>query len=287
MNGRRDDGGQESTETMNNDYSAILRRRLAIRPEGPLDVQSKLEHFALINYALPKSRLEPYIPPHRFDIPEFEVNGQRMALMSAVPFVDVDFHFIHLFPFLKLSFGQTNFRVYVIDKKTQEHGVWFFGTTLGSAVVHVARNAWRIPWYYAHYQIKCDYDHQINRYKTYQYSINSAWCQAQIELEDTGERISSAAGFDSFDAMRLILTHPIDGYYFRHDRQIGSYSVWHEPIAMTVGRARNLYFSLYERLGLLSREEMQKPHSVFLSPLTEFRVFLPPKVIDQPDWRDT
>lgn len=264
---------------MSIDYRDILNRRLAIRSTGWLDVRSKLKHFALINYALPKSRLEPYIPAQLFEIPEFKVGGRQLALMSAVPFVDVDFHFMHLFPFLKFGFGQTNYRVYVIDKKSGEHCVWFFGTTLGSIVVYLPKSVWKIPWHYARYQIACHYDRQTNRYTRYQYSIDSKWGHARIDLEDTGEPISSVEGFASLDESRLILTHPVDGYFYRSDNQIGGYSVWHETVPMTVGKARDLYFSLYERLGLLSKEEMQHPHSVFICPETDFNVILPPKVI--------
>ncbi|MBK8430016.1 MAG: DUF2071 domain-containing protein [Chloroflexi bacterium] len=262
------------------DYDHILRGRLATQRNGRLDVRSGLHHFALINYALPKARLEPHLPTNRFEIPEFDINGRPLALMSAVPFVDVDFHFRRLFPFAKFRFGQTNYRVYVFDKERQEHCVWFFGTTLGSAVVYLARGAWRIPWHYARYQINCHYDQPAGRYTTYQYSVRSPWGAAEIDLEDTGEAIKqdSAAGFTSFAEMQLILTHPVDGFFYRLDGQVGSYSVWHETIPMTVGKARNLYFGLYERLGLLSREEMQRPHSVFLCPATEFVVFLPPKI---------
>jgi len=264
---------------MDNDYRAILERRLAKHPDGLWDVYSKLHHFALITYALPKSRLERYIPQSRFVIPEFTVNGQRLALMSAVPFVDVDFHFARLLPFAKFHFGQTNYRVYVIDRTTQEQVVWFFGTTLGSPVVHVARSLWGIPWHTAHYQINCDYDQPSQRYRAYQYTIHSQWGEAQIDLEDTGEPVAGMAGFSSFDEMQLILTHPVEGYYYRLDGQLGGYQVWHEPIPLTVGRARHLYFGLYERLGLLSREEMLNPHSVCLCPATEFKVLLPPKVL--------
>ena len=77
-------------------------------------------------------------------------------------------------------------------------------------------------------------------------------------------------GFDSLAAFQLILTHPVDGYYQRADGRLGGYSVWHERIPLTVGRGRHLYFGLYEQLGLLSRAEMQQPHSVFLCPETEF-----------------
>jgi hypothetical protein len=265
---------------LNAEYRDILNRRLVDRPNGRLDVLSQLKHFALINYTVPKSRLEPYIPSSRFAIPEFTIGGRQLAMMSAVPFVDVDFHFIRFFPLLKFHFGQTNYRVYVVDRKSGEHAVWFFGTTLGSLLVYLPKFAWSIPWHYARYRITCDYDSQINRYKTYQYTITSKWCHARIKLEDTGEPVSSAEGFASFDEMKLILTHPVDGYFYRADNKVGGYSVWHEEIPFTAGRPHDLYFSLYEKLGLLSRDEMQQPHSVFMCPATEFQVFLPPRVIE-------
>ena len=264
---------------MSAEYRDILNRRLFVRPHGRIDVLSKLKHFALINYALPKSRLEPHIPTSRFEIPEFTIGGRRLAMMSAVPFFDEDFHFIRLFPFLKFSFGQTNYRVYAIDKRSGGHVVWFFGTTLGSPVVDFAKGMWGIPWHYARYRIECNYDSQRNPYSAYQYTINSKWCDAQIELEDSGEPVSTVEGFASLDEMKLILTHPVDGFFYRSDKKVGGYSVWHEEIPLTAGRAHNLYFSLYEELGLLSRDEMQHSHSVFICPETEFKVFLPPKVI--------
>jgi hypothetical protein len=48
---------------------------------------------------------------------------------------------------------------------------------------------------------------------------------------------------------------------------------------MTVGQARQLYFAVFERLGLLSKAEMQQPHSVLICPATDFTVFLPPKTL--------
>ena len=262
---------------MDLDYRASLERRRADRrPAGWLDVRTLLKHFALITYALPKARLEPHLPADRFEIPEFTVGGQRLALMSAVPFVDADFHFPRLLPFLKFGFGQTNYRVYVIDRRTGEHAVWFFGTTLGSAVVHVARGAWGIPWHPARYAIECAYGER--RYTAYQYSVASAWGEARIDLEDTGAPLREAEGFASLAELQFILTHPVDGYFYRADGRVGTYSVWHDLLPLTVGRPRTLYFGLYERLGLLSREEMQRPHSVLLCPETEFHVFLPPRL---------
>ena len=270
-------------------FRTTLQSRIAARRFGLIDVRSDLLHFALITYALPAERLRPHIPP-RFDIPTFPINGEQLALMSAVPFLDADFHFYRLAPFLKWQFAQTNYRVYVVDRETGEHCVWFFGTTLGSWVVYLARTLWRIPWHYADYDMICDYNPSRRAYDRYEMYHFSKWATAEIELEDTGERMALIPGFSTLDEQLLILTHPIIGYFYRlpNERRlssskpsgvldVGTYSVWHEEIPLTVGKAKHLYFSLYERLGLLSREEMESPHSVLICPRTTFEVHLPPK----------
>lgn len=260
-------------------YREILNNRLETHNKNFMDAGTTLFHFALINYALPKSRLEKYIPSDKFDIPEFDINGHKMAMMSAVPFLDIDFHFINICPFLKFKFGQTNYRVYVIDKKTGQHLVWFFGTTLGSHIVKIPRLLWKIPWHHAKYNINCKYSESEKRYLNYELSTESEWCDSNIVLEDTGLPIDICDGFSDYDTLKLILTHPVTGYFYRLDKQLGTYSIWHEEMKLTKGNARNLYFSLYERLGLLSAEEMQNPHSVFICPEIYFKINLPPKRI--------
>src|SRR4051794_26241752 len=112
------------------DYATLLQERVQARTGGFWDVHSTLRHFALINYALPAERLARYIPTERFEIPTFPIGGQQLALMSAVPFWDHDFHFVRVAPWLRFAFGQTNYRVYVRDRTTGQDLVWFFGTTL-------------------------------------------------------------------------------------------------------------------------------------------------------------
>ena len=276
---------------MTNSARRILEQRLVKPPGNLLNIRTDLLHFALITYALPKQRLEPYIPADRFEIVEFDIGGRPMALMSAVPFWDADFRYARLAPFLTFQFGQTNHRVYVIDKQTGQHVVWFFGTTLGSPIVFGARWLWRIPWHMARYQLDCHYDVQQGRYEQYEYQVQSDWCAADISLEDTGHPVTNAIdGFASLDDWKLILSHPVEGFFYRLDGCLGTYSVWHEEIPLTVGRPQHLYFSLYERLHLLSREEMLHPHSVFICPKVTFEVYLPPRklsaVSGQPSGRD-
>lgn len=250
----------------------LIQNRLHKRPPGILDIRSNLLHFALINYAVPKSRLEPHVLTERFEIMEFDLNDEKLALLSVVPFVDADFSFYRFMPWLKFHFPQTNHRIYVLDKATGEPVVWFLGTTLGSQVVHLARALWRIPWYPAKYRINCHYDQALSRYETYQMQIDSNWCAAEIEIADSGQRLELSA------AEQLILTHPVDGFFYRLDGRPGGYSVWHELIPLTSGKARHLYFSLYERLGIMSQAEMQAPHSIFLCPNILFEIYMPPKL---------
>jgi hypothetical protein len=253
-----------------------LARRLQPRALGFIDIVSELHHFALINYAVPRERLAPYIPD-RFEIVELPIGGQPRALLSVVPFIDVDFRFVRL-PFVRFRFAQTNHRVYVRDRRSGEHVVWFFGTTLGSRWVHMAQLLWRIPWHHARYRIRCEFDEASQRYQHFQYDIASRWCSARIDVEDTGEPCPLLDGFGSTDEMTLVLTHPVEGYFHRRDGRVGTYQVSHPIIPTRVARPRDLYFSLYERLGILTRDEMQNPASVLITRRTEFSIHMPPRV---------
>ena len=258
------------------DPQEILRSRLVLPKQGPMHADTDLRNFALINYALPKKRLESHIPDC-FDIPEFEIDGVKMSLLSVVPFYDDNFR-LSSFPLIKSHFFQTNFRVYVINKKTSEHVAWFFGTTLGSQFVRIPQLLWKLPWHHAKYNSQCEYDNFAKRFKKYEIHIFSNWCNADIDIEDTGRAMGNVKGFASLDEMRLILTHPIEGYFYRRDGKIGTYSIWHEEMKGTIGKGRKIYFSLFEKLNLLSREEMNQPHSIFLCPQIKFKICLPPIV---------
>jgi len=255
---------------------AILDHRLQPPSTNWLTVETQLRHFALITYALPAERLARHIPSERFDIFTTEINGTSQALISVVPFVDVDFHFMRIAPFAKFHFAQTNYRAYVIDKASGELCVWFFGTTLGSPVVHLPRVLWRIPWHPAHYDIDCAYDANTQRYQRYRMQAKSSWSALHVELHDSGNTARTHIGFADEATFKLVLTHPITGYFYRLDGALGSYRVWHDELTLSEGNATTAYFGVCERLGLLSRDEMLHPISVLMTKQTTFKVLLPP-----------
>lgn len=257
---------------------AELESRLIPGKRGFLDIDAPLEHLALITYAVPVERLAPHIPLERFEVPTFEVGGERRALLSVVPFIDAAFRF-RMAQFVRFHFAQTNYRVYVIDRETGQHCVWFFGTTLGGWPVHLARWLWKIPWYPAKYAWRCRWDENAGRYKDFIYRARSEWGDARVELRDTGEPAGLLPGFDSMEEQTLILTHPVDGYFHRLDGKLGTYSVGHGVLEFTRAEPVDLRFDLLERLGVLTPEEAQQPHSALISRETAFQIRMPPRAV--------
>jgi hypothetical protein len=95
---------------------------------GALDVRTRLRHFAIVTYAVDPAALRPHVHS-RFDLDTvLDRDGRRCALISVVPFQDVDFAFLKC-PWPRWSFGQTNYRAYVIDSVT--------GTKPGSSHSHI------------------------------------------------------------------------------------------------------------------------------------------------------
>jgi len=227
---------------------------------------SGLEHFAIVTYAILAERLRPHVH-QRFELDCIDGEaGKQLALVSVVPFIDRDFHFSGV-PYPRFRFGQTNYRAYVIDRATGKRAVWFFGTSLDSWTVTIPRHLWKLPWYRGRIRFDCVFDP----------AAESEWAPLELELEDSGQPVSALAGFPSLESGAVTLTHPLDGMYYRRDGKLGSYSVWHERLALTSGRVVTAKIGLFDRLGLVPFAEQTTPHSVMIQRLTEFTVYLPPR----------
>jgi len=63
---------------------------------------------------------------------------------------------------------QTNYRAHVRDRESGLDAVWFFGTTLDSLTVVVARHLWKLPWYRGRIRFSraMDLDGNYRRYIT-------------------------------------------------------------------------------------------------------------------------
>ena len=246
------------------------------KPSG-LDVQCKLQHFALITYAVDPARFKEIIPA-RFKLDTVQYQGKQHALMSVVPFIDVDFSSA-VYPFPKFTMGQTNYRVYVIDQETQERCVWFLGTTLDSWTLIVPRYVWQLPWHPAQIEFDCQQDAE-GRYTQYKMRTQSAWATSDVHLSQSEHDPWLFEGFPNLESYQVFLTHPLAGFYHRRDGKLGSYRVWHgrlNPKPATLHYAR---FELLAKLNLVCYEDQLKPYSVLIEPINEFTIYLPPRCLN-------
>lgn len=255
------------------DYKKELETRITNRQKHSLiDVNTRLAHFALISYAVPVDKIRHHIPKP-FKLWSFNKNGTDYALISAVPFMDKDFSFYRFAKAIKFKFFQTNFRTYIINQETNEYSAWFFGTTLGSITNLVPKIFWQMPWEYGRYKFEYNLENDI--YSKYQMSFSSKQGNGIVDIQSDTKKMKLLDGFDTIEQQRFILTHPTKGYY-QIGKDIGTYQIWHPEMNLWQGKSKSLYFEIYERLNFLTKEEMQTPHSVLITPEIEFDILLPP-----------
>ncbi|MBL8269235.1 DUF2071 domain-containing protein [Steroidobacter sp.] len=245
-------------------------------PSG-MDVLCKLQHFAIITYAVDRRRFAGLMP-ERFALDTIEIEGCEKALISVVPFIDVDFTSA-VYPFPKFTMGQTNYRIYIVDRQTGERCVWFLGTTLDSWTLAVPRLLWNLPWYSGKVSFECDFDSAQGIYKKYKMSTQARWAAAAVELKQAADAKLRFPGFPDIETGLVFLTHPLAGFYHRRDGKLGTYRVWHKQLAVRPAELVSARFGLLDRMGLVNEAEQQVPHSVLVEPINEFTIYLPPKVL--------
>ena len=250
---------------------------LTLRPApSGIDAVTRLADFAIITYAVPPERLRPLIH-ERFALDTIDIGAGERALLSVVPFRDLDFT-AAAFPFPKFSFGQTNYRVYVRDRLSGEHCVWFIGTTLASWMVAFPRFLWRLPWHHGRMRFDCEL--VGGRYVRYEMKTESRWAPASLSL-CSSEADARHPGFSDQETALVCLTHPLTGYYFRRDGRLGRYYIWHDQLKLHAGKVNAAHFGLLDQLGLVPFTEQAQPYSVLLQPETEFTIYLPPVRVDE------
>ncbi len=248
------------------------------RPEpSGIDVLCKLQHFAIVTYAVDVERFKGLIPD-RFALDTVEFSGRPKALLSVVPFIDIDFTSAK-YPFPKFKMGQTNYRIYIRDQNSGERCVWFLGTTLDSWTVAVPRYLWNLPWHTGKVTFDCDQDSTTGRYIKYRMTTVAAWAPAELELIDDSNSAINLTGFPDVETGLVYLTHPLAGFYHRRDGKLGTYRVWHARLQVTQAKLLRAHFGLLSRMNLVSEDEQQSPHSVLVEPMNEFTIYLPPKVL--------
>lgn len=224
--------------------------------------------FAIVTFAVDPLALRAHLPAD-VEADVFTLSsGTPAAFVSAVAFRARGFR-LRALPWPRASFPQTNYRAYV--RVGGERGVWFFGTSLGSALAALPRRLWGLPWHHDDIELRADWrGERCDRYQL----RTTGWGQA--ELEAVGRDGEAALdGFADVEEARRVLTHPLVGHFPGHDGSRLTVTVWHPPLAPQPGEARRVRFAVFERLGLV--HPGQAPHSLLLQRETPFVTFLPPR----------
>ncbi|HYK95531.1 MAG TPA: DUF2071 domain-containing protein [Candidatus Dormibacteraeota bacterium] len=253
---------------MNVDAGAVLatprtRRRWT-------DAVTLLRNFALVTFDVDPARLARALPDGlRPEVRTLD-DGRQRGFVSAVSFRDIDFRFRGA-ELVRASFGQTNYRAYVIGPDGRR-AVHFFETTLDSRLAVVPRRLWGMPWFGGRTTIEAAWDGP--RCLAYRHVCTGDRNGVDAQFTGTDVPAGRLDGFADADDTAIVLTHPLDGFYQLPDGRLGRYSVWHPRLRLTVGSAVRSRYAVFERLGLVAAGAT--PHSVLLQPSVEFDVHLPP-----------
>jgi hypothetical protein len=243
-------------------------------PRG-LSAETTLRNFATVTYWVDPSVLRDHIHP-RFEPVCLDADPARSrALVSVVTFLDQDFRFVAC-PWIKSSFGQTNYRAYVLDTMTGEQVAWFFGTCLDSLTVAVPRYVWKLPWHRGRMEFDCRYDDSAKRYASFKVVTRSKWAPARLDLEDSGAATVALDGFSNLESGLVLLTHPTRGFFFRRDGNLGTYSIWHDRMKPSEGKVREAQYPLLQQLGLVDLGDRSNIQSVLIQRSVDFTIYLPP-----------
>ncbi len=236
------------------------------------DAVTVLENFALVTFDVDPAAIVAALPAAlEPDVRRLD-DGRERAFVSAVSFRDVDFRFRGA-EAVRRSFFQTNYRAYVAGPDGTR-GVFFFETTLDSRLAVIPRRFWGMPWFDGRTTIDATWE--TDRCAAYRHVCTGERNSCFVELRGSSDPAGRLDGFVDREDVRL-LTDPLDGWFLRPDGRLAGYSVWHEPLILTVGTATDAGYRVFERLGLIG--PTATPHSVLLQRSVEFDVHLPPRVV--------
>lgn len=123
---------------------------------------------------------------------------------------------------------------------------------------------------------ECVYDAAASKYTTFRVTTRSRWAPARLEVVDSGRHPDMLPGFANLEAGLVLLTHPLRGYFFRQDGELGSYAIWHDRVQPTTGELREADYPLLGGLGLWPSQASPTVQSVPIQRNIDFTIYLPP-----------
>lgn len=233
----------------------------AVASESSFRIDAELRHVSMIVYAVPMERVQSLAPP-LFQLEEGMIRGRRVAWISVISFLDGSGE--------RGSFEQTSYVMH--GTRNGEPGNWVLGISLGSLGAVAARNLWPLPWHLSAMEIDASFHPMKGRYAEYGVRTQSEWANASWRIEDTGAPLR----LEEMTALPMSLRRPlIHRYFTRRDGMQGGQRLQMSGQEFTRGTLRSAQCDLLERLGALTREELQRPFLIALCPAMKLQYGAP------------
>lgn len=238
--------------------SLLPSRRSPVVSQGRVNLRAELNHFSMLVYEVPAERIAPLIP-RQVKLETRLVAGREMAWLSVLSFRDQGPR--HSGVGGLGGFEQTIYRVHVIHEGKTAH--YLLNLSLGSLSAVATRNLWTMPWHLSAMEFQVSYDRSAGKYREYRLQTQSQWDNAHWELTDSGRGLPVEA-IDELCLPSSLLANQTENFFQRQDRTIGRAAIGYGEWAATRGQLKSAQSELLERLGILSRAELQKPVLVLL-----------------------
>ena len=227
-----------------------------------------VRNFALVNYAVPSTRVEAILPP-RYDLETFDGAGGPTAFVTTTCFCNEDFRPVGV-GFPRLTFDESTFRTYVSHKGRR--GVYFFGRFLSRFPATFSQRLFARDTWQGAFEVAADRtDHG---YPSYSCHVTSDNGETSFAITAT-ERPTATEHFASGTEHAQYFTYRLHGFYTSALGFEGHMPVAHprmDPWAGTLSAAR---IDVWTNAGILTPEEVQRPYSVLVEPFVPFTLYAP------------
>ena len=233
---------------------------------------TEIENFAVVTYRVPIERISAHLPD-LYEVDEFDGPEGAFGFVSTTSFCNRDFRPLGI-NHPRHSFDECTYRTYV--SLNGQRGVYFFGRYLGSPIAWLPQRAIARDTYQADFQV----DAQVNsgRYPAYVSNIESAAGTTSFSIRALQDPVPKEP-FDSGYGMEQFLTYRLHGFFTSSAGPQADVPVSHPRMRAVAGTLLNGRFDLWEKLGVLTPDEMKEPYSVLLVQNVPFRLHLPRPVV--------
>jgi Uncharacterized conserved protein (COG2071) len=227
-----------------------------------------VENFALVTHRVPADRVRHHLPA-AYSLETFQDGTGEYCFVSATCFCNRNFR-LNLLPTPRHTFNETTYRTYVVFKRRR--GVYFFGRYLGTPLAFIPQRVLNRDSFTAEFDLSIE--RGPHGYVTYVCNASSSQGETFFSLEAT-DQPPQKPPWASGEEHGQYFTYRLDGYFTSSLGFQAHSPVSHQRMRPFSGTLHEGRFELWERLGIVPREEATKPYSILVAPGAHFTLYPP------------